>query len=382
MTSPEVCGLTLLGPDFAKLDVMLPEPLCTPSLGLALRGEGCLPSPGLRWTPRTGKDDPFLLGASAKLYDRPLGSATLGGPSLPIAPLSSLALPELLHANFMMPTMPSNSRPVSANLMPTVPVAAPTPANQPAAAPVPVTVPHPLPQPSSPTKAEARRLSVHSAAAAGAGGAAGSKAPGAAAAQAEAQPLPAEASSGGSGGGGSGEGESMEHRLTLDFLEEHGYFDMPIQQAAAELRVGVTTLKKVCRVNSIGRWPFRKRSSLNRLIEKTREYFASDPEQCREALAALEEQRSVLKAQQGEDIPDQVKRYRQSIFKLDYKVKKIAKEKRGHKGAALAAADKAQVVRQLGVVTPANSILGILGCQADPSSEVDPGLCEMETSEG
>lgn len=51
-------------------------------------------------------------------------------------------------------------------------------------------------------------------------------------------------------------------------------------------------------------------------------------------------------------------------------------------GAALAAADKAQVVRQLGVVTPANSILGILGCQADPSSEVDPGLCEMETSEG
>lgn len=57
----------------------------------------------------------------------------------------------------------------------------------------------------------------------------------------------------------------------------------------------MTTLKKVCRVNSIGRWPFRKRSSLNRLIEKTREYFASDPEQCREALAALEEQRSVLK---------------------------------------------------------------------------------------
>lgn len=91
---------------------------------------------------------PWPAPCSAKLYDRPLGSATLGGPSLPIAPLSSLALPELLHANFMMPTMPSNSRPVSANLMPTVPVAAPTPANQPAAAPVPVTVPQPLPQPS------------------------------------------------------------------------------------------------------------------------------------------------------------------------------------------------------------------------------------------
>lgn len=115
--------------------------------------------------------------------------------------------------------------------------------------------------------------------------------------------------------------ELSDNRLSLEFLEENGYFDMPIQQAAAELHVGVTTLKKVCRVNNIGRWPFRKRSSLNRLIEKTREYFAGDSQQCAEALAQLEAQRSVLQAQQGEDIPESVKRYRQSIFKLDYKVK-------------------------------------------------------------
>lgn len=84
---------------------------------------------------------------SAKLYDKPLASSALGGPSLPIAPLSSLALPELLHANFMMPTVPSNSHPVSADIISSVPVAAPTPANLPAAAPMPVTVPQPLPQP-------------------------------------------------------------------------------------------------------------------------------------------------------------------------------------------------------------------------------------------
>ena len=78
----------------------------------------------------------------------------------------------------------------------------------------------------------------------------------------------------------------------------HGSWPSPspaAQQAASQLGVGVTTLKKVCRVHSIGRWPFRKRSSLNRLIEKTREYFAHDPVQLAEALAQLEAQRSVLR---------------------------------------------------------------------------------------
>ncbi|KAI7838799.1 hypothetical protein COHA_007414 [Chlorella ohadii] len=143
----------------------------------------------------------------------------------------------------------------------------------------------------------------------------------------------------------------------------------PVQQAASALNVGVTTLKKICRVNAIGRWPFRKRSSLDRLIEKTREYFASDPEQCAEAVAQLEAQRSVLRAQQGEDIPDAVKRYRQSIFKLDYKVKKFVKERRTHRGAAAAAAlaptDKAHTIRQLGVGTPANHLLGLLCTDGD-----------------
>ncbi len=419
MTSPEVCGLTLLGPDFAKLDVMLPEPLCTPSLGLALRGEGCLPSPGLRWTPRTGKDDPFLLGArcgaaesrpslTCRQRPQPPGpkfdcpaTRPCAGPAacLPFAnwylpctlarPLQRQAVrpaPGLGHTGRPLPAhraalLPGPARAAARKLhdahhaqqlpasqrkphadragggadarqpagrgaracdgaaaaasaqqvsgtMPAVPklggrcwglwpvsdlcaartllsrlhtasscaipsrsLTHPTPTTThppfthpphphpplpepspfppprtflpclcsslamtmvPASSSVPVSAPAPASSgpmgscrsvPSrqararSPTKAEARRLSVHSAAAAGAGGAAGSKAPGAAAAQAEAQPLPAEASSGGSGGGGSGEGESMEHRLTLDFLEEHGYFDMPIQVGPGGVRL-------------------------------------------------------------------------------------------------------------------------------------------------
>lgn len=138
-------------------------------------------------------------------------------------------------------------------------------------------------------------------------------------------------------------------------------------------------------------------------------------------------------AQQGEDIPDAVKRYRQSIFKLDYKVKKFVKERRTHRGghcpvagllrlhtghlrwgglagcrhaggclpcpkstnqpcspcqppapclmplcapppflpagaaaaAALAPTDKAHTIRQLGVGTPANHLLGLLCTDGD-----------------
>ncbi|KAL4856586.1 DNA-directed RNA polymerase II subunit RPB2 [Chlorella vulgaris] len=135
------------------------------------------------------------------------------------------------------------------------------------------------------------------------------------------------------------EEDAFDTRLTLEFSEENGYFDKPIQQAAAEPRVGFTTLKKVCRMNNIGRWPFRKRSSLNRLIEKTCKYFAGDLQQCAEALAQLEAQHSVLR----------------SIFKLDYKCKKIARDRRAPRVTALPALEKVQTIP---CVSWMNSMLG------------------------
>ena len=45
-----------------------------------------------------------------------------------------------------------------------------------------------------------------------------------------------------------------------------------LQVAAQQLSVGVTTLKKICRTAKVNRWPFRKRTSIERLIERT-EYF-------------------------------------------------------------------------------------------------------------
>lgn len=379
-----------------------PEPLFTPSLGLALRGEGGLPSPVLPgWTPKGGCGS---LKAPAAFDRAPVRDP----PQLPIAPLSHLALPQLLNGNWQLPAT-VNVRQASAQ----APAAMD---DRPAPPPVPQTGSAsslPLMVPADPAPAVDRTNGTPSALLAGSSpgetNASLPIAPPCAAASAEAATLTGvpqgglvecklmrpstaggAATSGArpsSSGGDSGDAidglcgdEASDHRLSLEFLETNGYFDMPIQQAAAELRVGVTTLKKVCRVNNIGRWPFRKRSSLNRLIEKTREYFSADPEQCAEALAQLEAQRSVLRAQQGEDIPDQVKRYRQSIFKLDYKVKKIVKERRTHRGPAIAACDKAQVARQLGVGTPANAILGIL-CHGDASTEPHPGLDEMDMSE-
>ena len=45
------------------------------------------------------------------------------------------------------------------------------------------------------------------------------------------------------------------------------YFYMPITQAAKELNVGLTLLKKRCKELSIRRWPHRKLMSLQTLIK-------------------------------------------------------------------------------------------------------------------
>ncbi len=41
------------------------------------------------------------------------------------------------------------------------------------------------------------------------------------------------------------------------------------QEAADQLKVGVTTLKKICRGEGIQRWPYRKRGYVERLLERS-----------------------------------------------------------------------------------------------------------------
>jgi len=52
----------------------------------------------------------------------------------------------------------------------------------------------------------------------------------------------------------------------LSFQEISQYFHLPISQAAKELKVCETLLKKICRVNSIKRWPHRKIRSIDTMI--------------------------------------------------------------------------------------------------------------------
>lgn len=58
---------------------------------------------------------------------------------------------------------------------------------------------------------------------------------------------------------------SNAHELSLDELAQ--YFHLPIAEAAKEIGVCATVLKKICRKNNVPRWPHRKIKSINKMIQ-------------------------------------------------------------------------------------------------------------------
>eukprot|EP00292_Cryptomonas_paramecium_P011088 CAMPEP_0113689372 /NCGR_PEP_ID=MMETSP0038_2-20120614/17119_1 /TAXON_ID=2898 /ORGANISM="Cryptomonas paramecium" /LENGTH=329 /DNA_ID=CAMNT_0000610419 /DNA_START=117 /DNA_END=1102 /DNA_ORIENTATION=+ /assembly_acc=CAM_ASM_000170 len=58
----------------------------------------------------------------------------------------------------------------------------------------------------------------------------------------------------------------MTSKITLERLSE--YFQLPQKDAAREMEMSLTSLKKICRAHGITRWPFRKLMSLERSIDK------------------------------------------------------------------------------------------------------------------
>ncbi len=55
-------------------------------------------------------------------------------------------------------------------------------------------------------------------------------------------------------------------------------YELPINEAASELGIGVTVLKKFCRKFAVGRWPYRKLTSVDKLIQTVEDSAAENPD--------------------------------------------------------------------------------------------------------
>ncbi|XP_074349900.1 uncharacterized protein LOC141689496 [Apium graveolens] len=101
------------------------------------------------------------------------------------------------------------------------------------------------------------------------------------------------------------------------------YFYMPITQAAKELNVGLTLLKKRCRDLGIRRWPHRKLMSLQTLIRNVQELGKQQGEAAKEklneAIEILEQERKLIEEAPDVDMDGKTKRLRQACFKANYK---------------------------------------------------------------
>ncbi|XP_010428433.1 PREDICTED: protein RKD2 [Camelina sativa] len=104
------------------------------------------------------------------------------------------------------------------------------------------------------------------------------------------------------------------------------YFYMPITQAAIELNVGLTLLKRRCRELGIRRWPHRKLMSLKTLIRNVKELQKMEGEEnagkLQNALEMLEKEKRTIEELPDLEFEDKTKRLRQACFKANHKRKK------------------------------------------------------------
>ncbi|XP_078168685.1 RWP-RK domain-containing protein [Carex rostrata] len=94
------------------------------------------------------------------------------------------------------------------------------------------------------------------------------------------------------------------------------YFYMPITQAAKEMNVGLTILKKRCRELGIPRWPHRKMKSLRSLIRNVQELGKSSTVHEMAELEALER---LIEENPEMQLTEKTKKLRQACFKANYK---------------------------------------------------------------
>lgn len=105
--------------------------------------------------------------------------------------------------------------------------------------------------------------------------------------------------------------------LTKEWLDQHGFFDKGMTEAARELGIGLTKLKAMCRELNISRWPYRHRYSM----QKLKVQVLNDPEMNQEERSvALEDIEDCLHNHDG---PTKVvAALRQRFFKRNHEMKK------------------------------------------------------------
>ncbi|KAF8112489.1 hypothetical protein N665_0064s0114 [Sinapis alba] len=99
------------------------------------------------------------------------------------------------------------------------------------------------------------------------------------------------------------------------------YYDMPIAQAAKELNIGLTLLKKKCRDFGIQRWPHRKCMSIQNLINNVEEKLEKgegNADELRNDLDKLKKEKKTIKEFPDLEFEDKTKRLRQACFKANH----------------------------------------------------------------
>ncbi|WOG99577.1 hypothetical protein DCAR_0518930 [Daucus carota subsp. sativus] len=117
-------------------------------------------------------------------------------------------------------------------------------------------------------------------------------------------------------------GQRSSNVLTKEEISK--YFYMPITQAAKELNIGLTLLKKRCRELGIPRWPHRKLMSIQTLIRNVKELEKEEDggEKLRQAVGMLEQEKKLLEKSPNLKLMENTKRLRQACFKANYKRRK------------------------------------------------------------
>ncbi|XP_030494733.2 protein RKD2-like [Cannabis sativa] len=123
------------------------------------------------------------------------------------------------------------------------------------------------------------------------------------------------------------EEKSSSKRLSKEVLSK--YYYMPITQAAKELNVGLTLLKKRCRELGIRRWPHRKLMSLQTLIKNVQDLRNGESNneendsRYKQYIELLEREKKLVEEVPDVELNEGTKRLRQACFKNNYKKRKM-----------------------------------------------------------